>query len=69
MAESTIGLFKTEVINHIGPWKSMAQVEWETCKWVDWFNNKRLHSALNYLTPKQVEEAYFNDLKSVAIAA
>lgn len=30
MAESIIGLFKTEVINFLGPWKSMAQVEWET---------------------------------------
>ena len=70
LAESVIGLFKTEVIHHIkGPWKSMAQVEWETCKWVDWFNNDRLHSALNYLTPKKAEEAYFNELISYDLAA
>ncbi len=37
-----IGLFKTEVINQIGPWKSMREVEWETLKWVDWYNNRRL---------------------------
>ncbi len=33
LAECVIGLFKTEVINQIGPWKSMREVEWETLKW------------------------------------
>ena len=42
MAECVIGLFKTEVINQIGPWKSMREVEWETLKWFDWYNNRRL---------------------------
>ncbi len=42
LAECVIGLFKTEVINQIGPWKSMREVEWETLKWVDWYNNRRL---------------------------
>jgi transposase InsO family protein len=42
LAECVIGLFKTEVINEIGPWKSMREVEWETLKWVDWYNNRRL---------------------------
>ena len=32
LAESIIGLFKTEVINFLGPWKSVGQVEWQTCK-------------------------------------
>ena len=36
LAESIIGLFKTEVIKFLGPWKSGGQVEWETLKWVDW---------------------------------
>lgn len=36
LAECVIGLFKTEVINQIGPWKSMREVEWEALKWVDW---------------------------------
>ena len=39
LAECVVGLFKTEVINQIGPWKSMREVEWETLKWVDWYNN------------------------------
>ena len=40
-------MFKTEVINQIGPWKSMREVEWETLKWVDWYNNpSQVHSNL-----------------------
>ena len=39
LAECVIGLFKTEVINQIGPWKSMSEVEWETLKRVDWYSN------------------------------
>jgi starvation-inducible outer membrane lipoprotein len=42
LAECVIGLFKTEVINQIGPWKSMREVEWEMLKWIDWYNNRRL---------------------------
>ncbi|NCO21505.1 MAG: IS3 family transposase [Rhodobacterales bacterium] len=39
--ECVIGLFKTEVINQIDPWKSMREIEWETLKWVDWYNNRK----------------------------
>ena len=59
LAESVIGLFKTEVINFLGPWKSMAQVEWETLKWVAWYNAERLHSAIGYITPIEAEDACY----------
>ena len=39
LAESTIGLFKTEKIRREGPWKTLADVELATLEWVDWFNN------------------------------
>jgi hypothetical protein len=42
LAETINGLYKAEVIHRLGPWKTMAAVEWETLKWVDWFNNRRL---------------------------
>ena len=57
LAETINGLFKAEVINFLGPWKSMAQVEWETLQWVSWYNAERLHSALGHITPEEAEEA------------
>lgn len=65
LAESIIGLFKTEVIKFLGPWKSVGQVEWETLKWVDWYNNTRLHSAIGYVTPQEAEEAFYARLNAV----
>ncbi len=55
-------MFKTEVIKLLGPWKSVGQVEWETLKWVDWYNNTRLHSAIGYVTPNEAEEAFYASL-------
>lgn len=69
LAESIIGLFKTEVINFLGPWKSVGQVEWETLKWVNWYNTERLHSAIGYVTPHEAEEAFFADLSTAEKAA
>ena len=68
-AESTIGVFKTEIINFLGPWKSVGQVEWETPNWMNWYNTERLHSAIDYVTPLKAEEAFhatMNDLDKVA---
>jgi transposase InsO family protein len=69
LAESIIGLFKTEVIKFLGPWKSVGQVEWETLKWVDWYNNTRLHSAIGYITPIEAEEAFYASLNIAEKAA
>ena len=41
LAESTIGLFKTEVIDFMGPWKSVGQVEWETHRLVAAMSNSK----------------------------
>lgn len=48
--ESIIGLFETEVIKLLGPWKSVGEVEWETPKAVDWHDKTRLHSKIGYIT-------------------
>ena len=69
MAESIIGLFKTEVTKLHGPWKSVSQLEWETLKWVDWYNTKRVHSAIGYLTPTEAEEAFYENLNALEKAA
>ena len=51
LAESVIGLFKTEVIYPRGPWKSIKPVEYATLGWVDWFNNRRLLGPIGNIPP------------------
>jgi len=55
VAESTIGLYKTELINQQGPWKTMEQVEFATLQWVDWYNHQRLHGSCDRQTPVEYE--------------
>lgn len=69
LAECVIGLFKTEVINQIGPWKSVRDVEWETLKWVDWYNSRRLLGPIGYIPPAEAEEAFYANLKSLDMVA
>jgi putative transposase len=64
LAESTIGLFKTEKIRRGGPWKTLADVELAALEWVDWFNNARLHSACGRLSPAQYEQRYLEALQT-----
>ena len=59
LAESTIGLFKTEVVKRHDPFKTLAEVEFALMEWVDWYNSGRLHSRLGYLTPAEYESAYY----------
>jgi putative transposase len=63
LAETTIGLFKTEKIRREGPWKTLADVELATLEWVDWFNHARLHSACGRLSPAQFEQRYLQALQ------
>jgi len=46
LAESVIGLFKTEVIRQQGPWRGLEHVEYATLDWVHWFNTQRLLAPL-----------------------
>ena len=62
MAESIIGLFKTEVINFMVPWKCVGQIEWETMAWVSWYNSECLHSAIGYVTPQEADETFYANL-------
>lgn len=40
----------------------MGQLEWETLKWVDWYNTKRLHSAIGHVPPHETEEIFYKNL-------
>jgi putative transposase len=59
MAESIIGLFKTEVIRRRGPWRSRDAAEMATLEWVDWYNNRRLFEALGQIPPAEAESNYY----------
>jgi putative transposase len=59
LAESQIGLYKTELIRPEGPWRDVEHVEVETLNWVDWFNNERIHESVDDMTPRAVEEFHY----------
>ncbi len=59
LAESVIGLFKTEVIRRRGPWRRLEDVEFATLEWVAWFNTRRLLEPIGHVPPAEHEEAYY----------
>ncbi|NDV89555.1 IS3 family transposase [Aurantimonas aggregata] len=69
LAETVIGLFKTEVIHRRGPWRSFEAVEFATLEWVDWFNNRRLLEPIGNIPPAEAEAAYYAQLEAMPIAA
>lgn len=60
MMESSIGLYKTELINRRS-WYSRQEVETATAAWVNWFNNQRLHSSIGYCSPVEFEKEYYQN--------
>jgi transposase InsO family protein len=64
LAESVIGLFKTEVIHRRGPWRGFDDVEIATLEWVWWFNHQRLLEPLGYVPPAEFEEQFHRGLET-----
>ena len=66
LMECVIGLYKTECIRttvfHPGPYRTNGDVEFATAGWVDWYNNRRLHSTLGMMTPVEFEQAHYATL-------
>ena len=69
LAETVIGLFKTEVIHRRGPWRSLEAVEYATLEWVDWFNNRRLLEPIGNIPPAEAEANYYATLDEPRMAA
>ena len=69
LAETVIGLFKTEVIRPRGPWHSLEAVEFATLEWVDWFNHSRLLEPIGHIPPAEAEAAYYAQIDMPAQAA
>jgi len=59
LAESLIGLYKTECVVVDGPFRGVADLELATCDWVHWFNNDRLHSAIGHVPPIEYETGHY----------
>jgi putative transposase len=59
LAESTIGLFKTELFKPRGPWRTAEQVEIAVLEWVDWYNHRRLHEHCGDIPPAELEQAHY----------
>jgi putative transposase len=68
LAESVIGLFKTEVVKKQGPWRSVEQLELATARWVEWYNNRRLHSSIADVPPAEFEATYYANSTTVDAA-
>ncbi|PZG76156.1 IS3 family transposase [Streptomyces sp. NTH33] len=59
LMESTIGLYKTELIKPQRPWKTLSQVELATAEWVDWYNHRRLHGEIGHVPPVEYEANHY----------
>jgi transposase InsO family protein len=69
LAETVIGLFKTEVMHRRGPWRSLEAVEYATLEWVDWYNTRRLLEPIGNMPPAEAEARYYTQLEPAALAA
>lgn len=64
LAETVVGLYKSECVKIDGPFRTADELELATLSWVHWFNEQRLHSAIGYLTPTEKENEYYRENNS-----
>ncbi len=64
LAESIIGLYKTELVRNRGPWRGLDDLELATLEWVDWFNHRRLFHELGRIPPAEYETLYYRRQES-----
>lgn len=69
LAETIIGLYKTEIIHRRGPWRHMDAVEYATLEWVDWFNHRRLLEPIGNVPPAELEASYYHSTGQLPMAA
>jgi putative transposase len=69
LAESTIGLYKAELVVHRGPWRGIDDLELATLEYADWYNHRRLHGACGNVPPAEYEAAYYATIPTPQPAA
>ena len=71
--ETINGLYKAECIRttifHDGAYKTIADVEYATAGWVDWYNHRRLHGSLGMVSPNEFEQTYYAALTEEPLPA
>lgn len=67
LAETVNGLYKAELVERHGPWRSLDELELATLGYIDWFNHRRLHSACGHRPPAEYEAIYYNQ-RNVPVA-
>lgn len=63
-----IGLYKTELIRNMGPWRGLDDLELGTLEWVDWWNHRRLFGPIGYIPPAEAEAAYHSQVVPTEMA-
>ncbi len=69
LAESQIGLFKSELFHQHGPWRDRDHLEPAILDWVEWFNTDRTHRSIDDLTPVAVEQLHYRYRAGLAEAS
>lgn len=69
LAETTIGIYKTELIARHGPWRDLDHLELATLEWIDWYNHRRLHEACGYRPPAEYEALHYIEHPAEATVA
>jgi transposase InsO family protein len=69
LAETIIGLYKTELIHRRGPWRTIDAVEFATLRWVHWFNHRRLLEPIGNVPPAELEASYYRSASQLPMAA
>ena len=67
LAETIIGLYKTELVYRHGPWSRLEDIELATLEYVWWFNNHRLLKPIGLIPPAEFEESYYRGLNTPAM--
>lgn len=69
LMESTIGLYKTELIKPQRPWKALNDVELATAEYVDWYNHRRLHGEIGHVPPAEYETTHYQNTQKQQVTA
>jgi transposase InsO family protein len=69
LAETIIGLYKTELIRQRGSWRNVEAVEFATLEWVHWFNHRRLFEPIGNIPPAELEATYHQSTSQLPMAA